>query len=407
MPVNYLEGLAEYWRTGYDWRAHEARLNEFPQFMTEIDGQRVHFLHVRSPEPGALPLMLIHGWPGSFVEFIDLVGPLTDPVSHGGDAADAFHVVVPSVPGHGFSMPLSETVGPTARIAAAFTELMARLGYDRYGVQGGDIGASRPRSWAGSTPSTSSECMSTPWSLSLLRTRLSLEGLTDAEQERLARLQHFQQEMMGYAQIQGTRPQTVAYGLSDSPAGQLAWIVEKFKEWTDPLPFPRERCRPRSHAQPISASTGSPTASGSSANLYYETFHDPSLFAPQERGTVPTGVAVFTTQDVAIRRFAEREHNIVHWSEFDRGGHFAAWKRRTSLQATFVRSSVGCARSVPPRYRISKSTSTKGCFVVNNTTIHHFALTFRRPTSMTCETGWTVPAGLPRSPAWAGAAACP
>ena len=141
VPVDYLRGLVEHWRSDYDWRAHEARLNRFPQFTTEINGQTIHFLHVQSPESNATPLMLIHGWPGSFVEFVELIGPLTDPAAHGGDPADAFHVVIPSVPGFAFSTPLSEAGWTHGRIAKAFTELMSRLGYDRYGVQGGDIGS--------------------------------------------------------------------------------------------------------------------------------------------------------------------------------------------------------------------------------------------------------------------------
>ena len=163
VPVDYLKGLAEYWRTGYDWRTHEARLNAFPQFTTEIDGQMIHFLHARSPEPSATPLMLIHGWPGSFIEFMELIGPLTDPVAHGGDPTDAFHVVIPSVPGFGFSTPLSEVGWTHGRIARAFTVLMARLGYDRYGVQGGDIGAFEAPLMGSSIRSASSACMSTRW----------------------------------------------------------------------------------------------------------------------------------------------------------------------------------------------------------------------------------------------------
>ena len=324
VPVDYLKGLAEYWRTGYDWRTHEARLNTFPQFTTEIEGQTIHFLHAQSPEPSANPLMLIHGWPGSFIEFMELIGPLTDPAAHGADPADAFHVVIPSVPGFGFSTPLSEVGWTHGRIARAFTELMARLGYDRYGVQGGDIGA-----------------FEAPLMGQLDQERIigvhvnalvtfpsgdpaDLEGLSEAEQERLARFQNFEQDMSGYMSIQGTRPQTVAYGLADSPSGQLGWIVEKFKEWTDPDAALPEDAVDRDHLLTNISIYWFTNTAGSSANLYYETYHDPSLFAPRERGTVPTGVAVSTTQDIAIQRLAEREHNIVHWSEFDKGGHFAA-----------------------------------------------------------------------------------
>jgi len=324
VPVDYLKGLAEYWGAGYDWRAHETRLNAFPQFTTEIDGQTIHFLHVESPEPNATPLMLIHGWPGSFVEFIELIRPLTDPAAYGGDAADAFHLVIPSVPGMGFSTPLSEAGWTHSRIAKAFTELMSRLGYDRYGVQGGDIGAFEAPLMGQLDPERIIGVHVNALVTFPSGDPAELEGLTEAEQERLARFQNFEQDMSGYSAIQGTRPQTVAYGLADSPTGQLAWVVEKFKEWTDPSAALPEDAVDRDHIlTDVSIYWFSNTA-GSSANLYYETYHDPSLFAPRERGTVPTGVAVSTTQDVAIRHLAERDHNVVRWTEFDKGGHFAA-----------------------------------------------------------------------------------
>jgi epoxide hydrolase len=324
VPVDYLKGLAESWRTDYDWRAWEAKLNAYPQFTTEIDGQTIHFLHVPSPESNAIPLLLIHGWPGSFVEFIDLIGPLTDPGAYGGNPADAFHVVIPSIPGHGFSMPLSEPGWTHDRIAKAFVELMRRLGYDRYGVQGGDIGAFEGPLVARNAPEHVIGVHANALVTFPSGDPSELEGLTDAEQERLARFQRFEQEMSGYASIQGTRPQTLAYALADSPAGQLAWIVEKFKEWTDPAAELPEDAVDRDHLLTDVSIYWFTNSAGSSANLYYETYHDPSMFAPKPRGTVPTGVAVSTTQDIAIRRLAERDHNIVHWTEFDDGGHFAA-----------------------------------------------------------------------------------
>ena len=324
VPVDYLKGLVEFWRTGYEWRAHEARLNAYPQFTTEIDGQSIHFLHVESLEPNATPLMLIHGWPGSFLEFIELIGPLTDPVAHGGDPADAFHLVVPSVPGFGFSTPLSEAGWTHGRIAKAFTELMTRLGYDRYGVQGGDVGAFEAPLMGQLDPEHIVGVHVNALVTFPSSDPAEMEGLTEAEQGRLARFRNFEQDMSGYMAIQGTRPQTVAYGLADSPAGQLAWIVEKFKEWTDPTAALPEDAVNRDHLLTNVSIYWFTNTAGSSANLYYETYHDPSLFAPRARGTVPTGVAVSTTQDIAIRRLAERDHNIVHWTEFDRGGHFAA-----------------------------------------------------------------------------------
>jgi epoxide hydrolase len=324
VPVGYLRELAEYWRTAYDWREHEARLNRLPQFTTTVDGANLHFLHVRSPEPRATPLLLIHGWPGSVVEFLELIGPLTDPRAHGGDPADAFQVVVPSIPGHGFSGPLAEPGWGHDRIAEAYVELMARLGYDRYGVQGGDWGAFQAPLVGRLAPDHVIGVHVNALVTFPSGDPAELADLTEAEQQRLARLRHFQDDMMGYSQIQGTRPQTLAYALTDSPAGQLAWIVEKFKEWTDPVAELPEDAVDRDHLLTNVSIYWFTATAGSSANLYYETYHDPSLFAPRERGTVPTGVAVSLTQDVAIRKLAERDHNVVHWSEFDRGGHFAA-----------------------------------------------------------------------------------
>lgn len=326
VPLSYLKELAEYWRTSYDWRKHEAQLNAYPQFITPIDGQNVHFLHVRSPEPDATPLMLIHGWPGSVVEFLDMIGPLTDPRAHGAAPSDAFHVVIPSHPGHGFSQPLSEPGWTRGRIAKAFTELMRRLGYARYGIQGGDEGAFIAPEMGRTDPARilgiHVNAFVTIPSLPQILTGLIV--FSKAERRRLARFKHFRDEMMGYLQIQSTRPQTLAYGLTDSPAGQLAWIVEKFKEWTDPAArLPEDAVDRDRILTNVSVHWFNRTA-GSSANQYYETLHDADGKKRRARNTVPTGVAVSLTQDVAIRRWAERENNIVHWTEFERGGHFAA-----------------------------------------------------------------------------------
>jgi pimeloyl-ACP methyl ester carboxylesterase len=324
VPTGYLRELAEHWRTAYDWRAWEARLNELPQFTTTIDGQNVHFAHVRSPEPGATPLMLIHGWPGSFVEFLDLVGPLTDPRAHGGDPADAFHLVIPSVPGHGFSVPLSEPGWTHRRIARAFTELMARLGYDRYGVQGGDIGSFQAPEMGRLDPAHVAGVHVNAMVTFLPDDAESIPDLTADERERVGLFRRFHQEQMGYLQLQGTRPTTVTHALTDSPAGQLAWIVEKFKEWTDPKADLPEDAVDRDQMLTNVSVYWFTASAGSSANLYYETFHDPSMFAgPPERSPVPTAVAVFP-MDPPIRRFAEPVHTIARWTEFDRGGHFAA-----------------------------------------------------------------------------------
>jgi epoxide hydrolase len=344
VPVGYLRELAEYWRTSYDWRKHEARLNQLPQFTTTIDGANLHFLHVRSPEPAATPLLLLHGWPGSVVEFLELVGPLTDPAAHGGDPADAFHLVIPSLPGFGFSGPVAEPSLSYGRIAAVLVELMARLGYDRYGVQGGDVGAfvapEVGRQAPGQVVGVHVNALVTFPS----GDPAELADLTGAEQQRMARMQHFQEEMMGYSHIQGTRPQTLAYGLTDSPAGQLAWIVEKFKEWTDPAAELPEDAVDRDHLLTNVSVYWFTATAGSSAGHYYDAAHDPSAWAPRERGTVPTGVAVSLTQDVAIRKLAERDHNVVHWSEFERGGHFAAMENPEFL-AGDVRAFFGGLRT--------------------------------------------------------------
>jgi pimeloyl-ACP methyl ester carboxylesterase len=325
--VDYLKGLADYWANGYDWRKHEARLNQLPQFTTVIDGQTIHFIHVRSSEPGAMPLMLIHGWPGSIVEFLEVIGPLTNPKAQGGDALTPFDLVIPSIPGHGFSMPLSGTGWTIGRIANAFHELMGRLGYERYGIQGGDHGAIIGPEMSRLHPGEVVGVHVNAWLGFPLGIPGELDGLTVGEQKRLARIKEFEKEDMGYIHIQGTRPQTLAYGLTDSPIGQFAWIVEKLKEWTDPSkPLPEDAIGRDRILTNVSLYWLTRTA-GTSANLYYEMGHDVSTWMRKERGTVPFGVAVFAGHDVAIRRFAERDQNLIHWTEFDRGGHFAAMEQ--------------------------------------------------------------------------------
>ena len=321
VPASYLKGLAEYWRTAFDWRKQEEKLNAFPQFTTTIDGQNIHFLHVRSPEPDALPLIITHGWPGSIAEFTEVLGPLTDPRAHGGDPADAFHVVAPSMPGFGFSGPTLEAGWNMARIAAAWAGLMDRLGYDRYGAQGGDTGSVISPMLGGIAPEHVvgvhvNGALGFPSG-----DPEELAGLTDAEQQRLASLQTQMEEGSGYAVLQSTRPQTLGVGLSDSPAGQLAWIVEKFKEWTDPaFDLPNEAVDRDQLLTNVSIYWLTGTAT-SSARLYRE--GRASWGQPAQRSDVPAGVAVFPG-DFGIRTIAERENNVIHWSEFGRGGHFAS-----------------------------------------------------------------------------------
>lgn len=325
VPLGYLQELAEYWRTSYDWRAWEAKLNAFPQFSTEIDGQNIHFLHVRSPEPNALPLILTHGYPGSVVEFLEILSLLTDPRADGGDPADAFDVVVPSIPGFGFSGPTHAAGWNTARVARAWAELMRRLGYERYGAQGGDMGALIAPEQGSGDPDLVVGVHVNAATYGFIPFGPvdpdELATFTDTEKLRLERLNRFLTDGNGYFQIQATRPQTLAYGLTDSPAGLLAWIAEKFNEWTYPgTELPQQvidRDRMLTNVM-LYWLTGT---AGSSARMYYENMHVSSW--GQQPGTTPTGVAVFA-EDVAIRRYAERANNIVHWSEFDRGGHFAA-----------------------------------------------------------------------------------
>jgi pimeloyl-ACP methyl ester carboxylesterase len=324
-PLGYLKELAAYWADGYDWRKQEARLNEFPQFVTTIDGQNIHFLHIRSPEPDALPLLLTHGWPGSIVEFLNIIGPLTDPRRHGGDPADAFHLVIPSLPGHGFSGPTREPGWTTDRIAKAWAELMARLGYQRYGAQGGDWGAFVSPQLGRIDPDHVVGVHLNAATFGFIPfgpvDPEELASFTDAEKQRLERLNTSTAGPgNGYFELQATRPQTLAYALTDSPVGQLAWIVERFKEWTHTAEVPEDAVDRDQLLTNVMLYWLTGTA-GSSARLYYDNLH--ADFVPPQPVTVPTGVAVFA-EDYAIRRYAERGHNIVHWTEFDRGGHFAA-----------------------------------------------------------------------------------
>jgi epoxide hydrolase len=321
VPLTYLRGLADYWRTGYDWRMSEARLNQFPQFTTTVDGQHIHFVHVRSTEPNALPLVVTHGWPGSIVEFLRVFEPLTNPGAFGGDPVDAFHVIAPSLPGFGFSGPTHEAGWDTRRVARAWAELMRRLGYARYGAQGGDTGAIVSPELGRIDAEHVVGIHANGLTAFPSGDPAELDGLTDGEQARLARLQQRTQDGLGYAMIQSSRPQTLAYALADSPAGQLAWIVEKFKEWTDPAAELPENAVDRDQMLTNISLYWLTNTGGSSAQIYYE--GRGSWGQSVQRSAVPTGVAVFP-DDFSVRRLVEREHTVVHWTEFGRGGHFAA-----------------------------------------------------------------------------------
>ncbi|MFJ8991845.1 alpha/beta fold hydrolase [Streptomyces sp. NPDC102279] len=340
VPRDYLQELVRYWRHDYDWRAAEARLNTWPQFTTEIDGARLHFAHIRSPEPDATPLIVTHGWPGSIVEFTDIVGPLTDPRAHGGDPADAFHLVVPSIPGFGLSGPTRDTGWEFTRVAAAFATLMERLGYRRYGAQGGDWGGAISRELGRSHPERliGVHLNLLPGSSATVEpTAGELAALSPEERERTLvswrRGQAWNREEGGYAAIQATRPQTLAYALTDSPVGQLAWIAEKFRQWTDSGDRPEDAVDRDLLLTDVMLYWLTGTA-GSSARIYYERAHADYWGKPPEPSVAPTALAVFPEENfVPLRHVAERTDRIVRWTEFDRGGHFAAMEAPDLLVA--------------------------------------------------------------------------
>jgi len=321
--LSYMKELVAYWLDGYDWRAQEARLNALPQFIANVDGLDVHFVHVKGQGPRRLPLLISHGWPGSFVEMLDVVGPLTDPAAHGGDPADAFDVVVPSLPGYGFSAPATEPGMTPRRIADVFARLMTDLlGYERFGAQGGDWGAAITtnlgRNHAASVAGIH---------LNMLIARPP-QGeswpLTDTEQTALRESEGWRNEETGYQQIQGTRPQTLAYGLTDSPAGLAAWIVEKFRAWSDcggdlERSFSKDQLLTNIMVYWLSGSIGTST------RLYYESRHNLADSFVGGRVEVPTAYARFPGEPfTALRSWGERAFNLVRWTEMARGGHFGA-----------------------------------------------------------------------------------
>jgi pimeloyl-ACP methyl ester carboxylesterase len=337
VPRAYLAELVRYWRHDYDWRAAEAWLNEWPQFKTTIDGADVHFAHVRSPEPDATPLIITHGWPGSIVEFTDIAGPLSDPRAHGGDPADAFHLVIPGIPGFGFSGPTRETGWEFKRVAGAFAELMARLGYRRYGTQGGDWGALISRELGRTRPD---QVIGVHLNLipgagaSAEPAEDELSALSPAERERTLasweRARRWAGEKQGYADLQATRPQTLAYALTDSPVGQLAWIAEKFTEWTDSRAGGIDRDRLLTNVMIYWLTR----TAGSSARIYYERAHAEYWGEPPEPSSAKTALAAFAQENfIPLRHIADRTNNIVRWTEFDRGGHFAAMEQPDLLVA--------------------------------------------------------------------------
>lgn len=327
VPLAYVQELCRYWMDEYDWRATEARLNALPQFRTEIDGLGIHFIHVRSPHPDALPLVITHGWPGSIVEFLKVIGPLTDPATYGGNAADAFHLVCPSLPGYGFSDKPAGQGWNLERIARAWIQLMARLGYDRYGAQGGDWGTSITTSIAQQAPNHLVGIHLNPPIAA--PDPATFDDLTEAAA--LTAMERSEEWESGYAAQQSTRPQTLGYGLVDSPAALCAWIVEKFWSWTDCSGHP-ENVLTRDEMLDDVMLYWLPGTGASSARLYWESFRQVSEWFSQATAdtvTVPTGCSIFPKEmpRPSRRWAAQRYTDIRYWNEPDKGGHFSAFEQ--------------------------------------------------------------------------------
>ncbi len=318
-----VKDLAGYWADGYDWRAHERELNRYPQFTTTLDGQRIHYVHARSPHQHALPLILTHGWPGSVSEFTKLIGPLIDPPSFAGSASDAFDVVVPSLPGYGFSGPTTERGWDVRRTAKAWAELMAGLGYERYGIQGGDWGSMVTRH-QGAIDSAHVVGMHVNMVVGMPPgVAGDLDDITPHEARQMARGQEYMKSGQGYVAIQSSKPQTLAYGLVDSPVGLLAWITEKFWAWTDHTGRFEDAVSRDELLTDVSIYWFTATA-GSSARMYYESMASMAVLPPPTKD-VPLGVASFPAEILmGRRRWLEPDNDVRHWREFDRGGHFAA-----------------------------------------------------------------------------------
>jgi epoxide hydrolase len=313
VPLGYVRELVDHWLNDYDWRAHEARINEYPQFVTTIDSEQVHFLHVRSPEPDALPLIATHGWPMSVVEYLDLIGPLTNPRDHGGNPADAFHLVVPSIPGVGFSGPTRQPGWDTRRVARAWVELMSRLGYERYGAHGNDAGSLISPEVGRTDPDRVVGVHVTQLFSFPSGDPSEFANMTEQDLAAMKFLEEFTSGGgLAYNAYQSAQPQTLAYALQDSPVGWLAWVTQLFQQWGDPDYIITNAA--------IYWLTGT---IGSSIRRYYADAH-PATEPPTEPTATPTGVAIFAEDFQSVRRFADRDHaNIISWNHYDRGSHFS------------------------------------------------------------------------------------
>lgn len=318
-PLAYAQEIADYWANTYDWRSREAALNRFDQFTTELSGVDIHFIHQRSPHEGALPLLITHGWPGSVVEFHKVIEPLVNPTAHGGRAEDAFHVVCPSLPGFGFSGKPAETGWGIEKIAEVWNDLMTRLGYDRYMAQGGDWGSAVTTEIGRLVGG----CIGIHTNMPIARPPAdALENPSETELKALQALGYYQEWDSGYSKLQATRPQSIGYGLVDSPAGQMAWIMEKFWAWTDNNGSP-EDALDRDEMLDNIMLYWLTSAGASSARIYWESFGKSRGEATKIE--LPTGVAAFPKEILpAARSWCDEVYNVTHWTDMPKGGHFAA-----------------------------------------------------------------------------------
>ena len=335
LPLDYAKALRDTWLHSYDWRAREAHYNRFPQFVTELDGLDIHFIHRRSPNADATPLLITHGWPGSVAEFHKVIDPLADPEAHGGSAADAFHIVCPSLPGYGFSAKPTSPGWGVPKIAAAWDALMDRLGYQRYLAQGGDWGAAVTTAIA---MQNKGRCAGIHLNMpGGGPTPAARENPTERDKQAFAGGRHYQEWGAGYSKQQSTRPQTLGYGLVDSPMGQAAWVIEKFYEWTDCDGHPENAVSREELLDNVMFYWL--TASGaSSARLYWESFNRAfggSRGEAEEKIALATGCSIFPKEIVPTpRSWAEQRFgNIVYWNELAKGGHFAAFEQPEAFVA--------------------------------------------------------------------------